>query len=355
MQLYTSLKVFHYQEKLDSLSRESGDIKAPIHIRIKPTNICNHNCSYCAYRDKNMQLGQDMVIKDKIPSNKMAEIVEDCIEMKVKAVTFSGGGEPFCYPYLAETAQSLVDGGISIASLTNGGLLKGEAAEVFAKHGTWVRVSMDGWDGASYAKFRSVPEDEFSKVMTNIENFQKLGENCFLGVSYIINRDNADHVFEMGQKLKDLGVNSVKFSACVVSNRGKENNEYHAPVFEKIKAQTQRAIEELADNSFEVFDSYHHLDEKFEKSYDWCPYQQILPIIGADQRVYSCQDKAYNLDCGVLGSIKEQRFKDFWNNGRDKFFDIMPGRDCNHHCVSNSKNMLIHEYLGADPDHLAFV
>ncbi|WP_031480991.1 radical SAM protein [Maridesulfovibrio frigidus] len=355
MKLYTSLKVFHYQEKIDSLTRDSEEIKAPIHIRIKPTNVCNHNCSYCAYRDETMQLGQDMVIKDKIPSNKMAEIVEDCIEMGVKAVTFSGGGEPFCYPHLAETAQSLVDGGISIASLTNGALLKGEAAKVFAKHGTWVRVSMDGWDGPSYAKFRSVPEDEFSKVMTNIENFQKLGGKCFLGVNYIINRDNADHVFEMAKKVKDLGVNSIKFSNCVVSNSGKENNAYHAPIFETIKAQAQRAMQELADDSFEVFDAYHYSGEDFKKNYDWCPYLQILPIIGADQRIYSCHDKAYNLGCGVLGSIKDQRFKDVWYDGRDKFFNIMPSRDCNHHCMSNAKNMLIHEYLGADPNHLVFV
>ncbi|CCO23458.1 radical SAM protein [Maridesulfovibrio hydrothermalis] len=355
MQLYTSLKVFHYQEKLDSLPRTSGEVKAPVHIRIKPTNICNHSCSYCAYRDDNLQLGQDMVIKDKIPADKMAEIVEDCIEMDVKAVTFSGGGEPFCYPYLAETARALADGGISIASLTNGGLLKGEVAKVFARQGTWIRVSMDGWDGPSYSKFRNVPEDEFAKVMLNIENFQKLDGDCFLGVSYIVNRDNAGHVFEMGRKLKDAGVNSVKFSACVVSNEGRENNAYHAPVFDKIKEQTLRAQEELADDGFEVFDSYHRLDEKFDKNYDWCPYQQILPIIGADQRVYSCQDKAYNLDCGVLGSIKDQRFKTFWFDGVEKFFKINPSCDCNHHCVSNGKNMLIHEYLGADPDHLAFV
>ena len=33
--------------------------------------------------------------KDGIPEPKMMEIIEDIIEMKVKAVTLSGGGEPF--------------------------------------------------------------------------------------------------------------------------------------------------------------------------------------------------------------------------------------------------------------------
>jgi len=126
-------------------------------------------------------------------------------------------------------------------------------------------------------------------------------------------------------------------------------------VFGRIKEQTQRAKEELQSEGFEVFDAYHELDEKFVKHYQWCPYQQILPIIGADQRVYTCQDKAYNLDCGTLGSIKDVRFKDFWFNNRDKFFKINPSKHCNHHCVSNGKNMLIHDYLNANPDHLPFV
>ncbi|MBI9109609.1 radical SAM protein [Maridesulfovibrio ferrireducens] len=355
MQLYTNLKIFHYQDKLDSLPREAEQSTAPIHIRIKPTNICNHNCSYCAYRASDMQLGKDMVIKDKIPAKKMAEIVEDIIEMGVKAVTFSGGGEPFCYPHLAETAQALADGNVSIAALTNGSLLTGETAEIFAHKGTWIRISMDGWDGPSYAKYRSVPEDEFNKVLKNIENFKSLKGKCFLGANFIINKDNADHVFEMGQRLKDLGVDSLKFSPCIVSNSGKENNDYHDPLFNKIKEQTQRVVADLSDADFEVFDSYHRSEVFFNKEYNWCPYQQMQPIIAADQRIYSCHDKAYNLDSGVLGSIKDQRFKEFWFNDREKFFSIDPSRDCNHHCVANSKNMLIHEYLEAAPDHLAFV
>lgn len=355
MQLYTNLKIFHYQDKLDSLPRETNRSEAPIHIRIKPTNSCNHSCTYCAYRNPSLQLGQDMSVADRIPLQKMKEIVADCIDMGVKAVTFSGGGEPLCYPQLAAISRQLAEGGISIATLTNGGLLKDEIAEVFSSMGTWIRISMDGWDGPSYTRFRSVPEDEFSKIMTNIENFKKLGGKCFLGVNYVINRDNSDHVYEMAERLKNTGVNSIKFSPCIVANSGHENNRYHAPIFGKIKEQTQRVMENLKEDTFDVFDAYHALDEKFDKQYTWCPNLQIQPVIGADQRVYTCHDKAYNLDSGVLGSIAEQSFKDFWFNNPEKFYKTNPVRDCNHHCVANRTNKLIHEYLNINPDHLPFV
>ena len=93
--LYTPFKIFHYQEKLDSLLREINTTLPPLHIRIKPTNVCNHNCWYCAYRASDLQLGQDMNVCDAIPEVKMLEIVDDIVGMGVQAVTFSGGGEPF--------------------------------------------------------------------------------------------------------------------------------------------------------------------------------------------------------------------------------------------------------------------
>lgn len=355
MQLYTQLKIFHYQQKLDSLPGTVAEILAPVHIRVKPTNACNHACRYCAYRAAGMQLGKDMCLSDMIPRAKMEELTDDFGAMGVKAVTFSGGGEPFCYPYLAEAALRLVDRGVAVSSLTNGGRLTGPAAEVFAAHGAWVRVSMDGYDAASYARYRGVSLDEFGRVLANMEGFKALGGGCFLGVSYIVDRENAAHVFDMVRRLKDVGVDSVKISPCVVANEGAKNNAYHQPIFEQVKEQAARARSELHGDGFEVFDSYHRLDEKFAKSYSWCPYLQVLPVIGADQNVYSCQDKAYNLDSGLLGSLAHQSFREFWFKEKGKFFKINPSRDCNHHCVANGKNRLVLEYLAADPRHLPFV
>jgi len=353
--LYTKMKIFHFKEKLDSLPRSIGTVLPPLHIRIKPTNVCNHRCAYCAYRTDNLQLGKDMQVKDSIPREKMLEIIDDIIAMGVKAVTFSGGGEPFCYPHLLEAVKRLAESPVSFASLTNGARLHGEVAEVFAHQATWVRVSMDGWDGKSYAAYRGVSEDEFSKVINNIKAFKKLGGGCYLGVSFIVDRRNAGHVYSFVGMMKEIGVNSVKISPCIVSNDGAENNAYHAPVFHRVKEETAKAISDFADENFEIFDSYHELDNKFTKNYDWCPYLQILPVIGADCRVYSCHDKAYNLEKGVLGSIKHQRFIDFWMDGKEKFFKINPARHCNHHCVANIRNHLILEYLDADAIHLSFV
>ena len=126
-------------------------------------------------------------------------------------------------------------------------------------------------------------------------------------------------------------------------------------IYETVKDQIAKAKEELANETFEVYDAYHEVDKRFSKVYSWCPNMQINPVIGADMNIYSCHDKAYNLETGVIGSCKSQRFKDFWFSEKSNFFKINPSLHCNHHCMANLKNGFILDYLNVDKGHLAFV
>lgn len=347
--------MFHFKEKLDSLTLSTDKITPPVHIRIKPTNTCNHNCLYCAYRSDNQQLGKDMIQRDYIPKEKMMEIVDDIAEIGVKAVTFSGGGDPFCYLYLLDTVKRLSRTKVKFACLTNGSKLNGELAEIFACHAAWLRISIDGWDDKSYSSYRRVPDGEFTKVINNIRNFKKLKGACFLGINIIVDKKNSAHIYDLIKILRGIGVNSVKVSPCIIDNDGIKNSMYHKPILKRVKVQTEKALREFSNESFEIFDSYYAQLETFNKAYTWCPYLQILPIIGADLNIYPCQDKAYNLNEGLIGSIKEKRFKDFWFRDKTKFFKINPAHNCNHHCVADAKNRLILDYLDADKEHLEFV
>lgn len=351
---YSKMKILHYQDKLYSLPGDEGRALPPIHVRVKPQNACNHNCSYCAYRLESLSVGKDMSVRDRMPREKLLELIDDFIEMGVKAVTFSGGGEPFLYPHLAEAAAKLAASPLSFAALTNGSRLEGEAAAIFAASATWVRVSIDGYDDASYTHYRRVEHGEFSRVMGNMAAFKRLGGPCHLGLSMIVDDFNAGHIFALARQVKDIGVDSLKISPCITRNVGAENDAYHRSFHELARAQIERVKAELEDARFEIFDAYHQLDARFEKNYSWCPNIQILPVVGADLNVYCCQDKAYNNE-GILGSIKDVRFKDFWYADKARFFRIDPSRQCSHHCVASAKNKLILEFLGSRGEHAGFV
>ena len=350
-ELYSNFKIFKFNKVLRALKKK--EIITPVHIRIKPINLCNHNCWYCAYRSSNLQLGNQMEEKDAIPFEKLNEIAEDIIDMDVKAVTFSGGGEPLLYKKLPLIIEKLAKKGVKIAALTNGSNLKGKMAEAFRRYGTWIRISLDGYDNESYAKARGVKHDSFFRLLNNINAFTSEDTKCMVGCAFIVDHNNCNHIFEICGKLKNVGVNSVKISGVVTGNTV-ENNSYHLKIKEIVKNQLNKC-NNLIDKKFLIIDHYHDLNDRFYKFYETCPFLFYRPVIGADSKVYTCQDKAYTLS-GTLGSLKNISFKKFWfsKETRNKIYKINPKMSCNHHCISHSKNMLIHEYLNLNEDHLYF-
>jgi radical SAM protein with 4Fe4S-binding SPASM domain len=351
--LYSNLKFLRYPGHLKAI--EDRKITAPVHVRIKPINHCNHSCWYCAYRADQLQLGDGMDLKDRLPETKMTELVDDLIEMGVEAVTFSGGGEPLLYKPLHGVIEKLSLAGIRVAALSNGTNLKGRVADAFADHATWIRISIDAWNDASYAKSRGIKEGAFSQVVSNMRDFTARKSNCVLGVSFIISKDNVNHIYDVCALMKDVGVDHVKLSAAVISNDVHENNLYHRSIMDKVTAQIECA-DNLSESGFSVINHYHETEERFDKAYDFCPYLQFLTVIGADGSVYTCQDKAYN-ETGLMGSIKDRSFKEFWysEENRKRLYEVKPSRDCRHHCITHDKNLAIMEYLSVDPDHGRFV
>lgn len=352
--VYSNLKFLRFRPQLDALAQ--GTVAPPVHVRIKPINRCNHKCWYCAYRADNLQLGEEMDLADRIPAGRMFEIVEDLIAMGVKAVTFSGGGEPLLYRELPEVVRRLADGGIKVATLTNGANLKGAMADAFARHGSWVRVSLDGWDEDSYAAARGVRPGEFGRLMDNLHTFADRGSACVLGISFIVGEANAPHLLSALARLKETGVHHVKVSGAVVSNDREANNAYHRKLQPLVSAQLAEAKATLEDDRFSVVDHYHELADRFEKDYRRCGFLQFLTVIGADSCVYTCQDKAYTAS-GRLGSLDGRRFRDFWfsDENRERMRALDPSAACRHHCVAHHKNIVLSDYLADFGDHGFFV
>lgn len=356
--VYSPGKIFHFPDKLADL--RAGRVTPPIHVRLKPTNRCNHRCGYCCYRSGKLFLSEKMDERDEIPPAKMAELIEDFAAMGVKAVTFTGGGEPLCCRHILQAFGGLFEAGIKVALLTNGSLLAGEAAELLAARAVWVRASMDAADRDAYARARGVKPAEFDTVCDNLRRFAATpGRRCVLGVNLIVTAENSPGVFSFLRMARDLGVDHVKVSCAVVATDPAENAAYMAPFYEDVKAQVARGASELAGPAFGVIDKFHLPDsdaEGFRRNYTWCPFAQCLTVVAADQNVYTCQDKAYT-SAGLLGSIRDRRFRDFWASPelRDRLAALDPSRHCRHHCVAHGKNLSLLEFFDADDDHLDFV
>lgn len=349
---YSNLKIFHQQDTLNKV--EKGERCNPIYIRIKPTNLCNHNCYYCHYKNSYLTL-DEYNPGDFIPHDKMMEIIEDMRKMNVKAVTFSGGGEPLAYPYIEEAMERVLEAGIDLSIITNGSMLTGKKAQILA-NAKWVRISFDSIVPENYAKIRGISEKAMGILLKNIEEFASIKkDNCELGINFVIGKDNYKEITEVAYTMKRLGVNHIKF-APQFSN---ETEEYHKDIKEEVILTLNKLSEELNSDKFKIIDLYtsdfdHY--EVFKREYSRCPMKEFICAIGANSKVYYCQDKAYLSD-GCICDLSSQSFMEGWNSEEvtRKFKEFDAKKMCGQHCVHDSRNVLINSYLDMDMNHVNFV
>lgn len=350
---YSDLKITWFPEKLKSLFK--SEVTAPIHIRIKPTNKCVHNCFYCVYNPKFSSIHTEVDRISEIPRYKMLEVLSDIKEMGVKAITFSGGGEPLAYPYIEEVLEKVREYEIDYAMITNAQLLSGRKAELL-RDAKWIRVSADYCNPEIFEEIRETPANKFFEVSENLRNFAKLkNPKCVFGINFVVHEKNKDKIYESAKFFKELGLDYVRFSPVWNPDFLK----YHEPFKERVIEQIKKAKEELEDNQFKVLDTFKK-DFEFsnlsERTYSKCYFMQINPVIAADQIVYFCHNKAYDKS-GILGSIKDKSFKEIWfsKEAADKFktFDCKEG--CKHQCSNDPKNILIGDILESMGEHINFI
>ena len=349
---YSNLKIFHHREILNRI--EKGERCNPLYIRIKPTNVCNHNCYYCHYKNAYLTL-DEYNPADYIPHDKMMEIIDDMGEMGVKAVTFSGGGEPLAYPFIEETMEKIVEKGIDLSIITNGSMLMGKKAEILAR-AKWVRISIDSIVPENYAKIRGISDNAMEILLNNIKEFARIkNDDCELGINFVIGKENYKEITEVANTMKELGVNHVKF-APLFSN---ETEEYHKDIKEEVITNLSRLSERLNSDKFKIIDLYtSDFDnyEVFKRTYSRCPIKEFVCVMGANSKVYYCHDKAYLSD-GCVCDLSLQSFSDGWNSEAvsRKFKEFDAKVLCRQHCVYDSRNMLINSYLDMDMNHVNFV
>lgn len=350
---YSSLKIFLHPKKLQSLQEDK--ITAPVYIRIKPMNACNHKCFYCNYLDKSYITHAKFKQSDFIPVKKMYEIIKDCKSMGVKAITFSGGGEPLIYPEIDKVIKKVIDSGIDVSVITNGQKLSGKTA-IALKNANWVRISMDSCNRKNYARIRQITPEWFDELVCNIRKFAKAkSKKCEFGINFVINKDNYKEVYKMIKFVKELGVNHIKLSALFCLNMDK----YHKDIKDNVNRQIRRAKKELISKNFKIVDKYNadFDDEIMSKSgMESCPICKIVPIIGGDCNLYFCHDKAFSVK-GVVGSLKNKSLKELWfsRSTAKKLKKLNPKKDCAHHCAYHNRVVLINSFLSLDKTHMNFI
>lgn len=158
-----------------------GTGKTVISTHISPTGNCNLNCSYCSVskREKHDQLEVDTILK----------YIKALIPRGLKAVIFTGGGEPTMHPQWDEIVKRLRLFNLKFGLITNGIDLWKRNLEIF----DWIRISVN------YPAYNKLMENTFHRPY-------QLKQNCTIGLSLIYDGLNkkftVSELLHMAQKYR---------------------------------------------------------------------------------------------------------------------------------------------------------
>ena len=345
MSIYSQAKPLYHIDRIEALRQ--GEAPPPVHVQMILSDLCNQDCSFCAYR-MSAGLSREMFVTPethnpnrRMPTDKAIEIVEDCFEMGVRAIQFTGGGEPTVHKdwqTIIHTAQKM---GMETALVTNGTRISSQSA---LQRLSWLRVSVDAGTAETYARVRRVRERTFEDVWENIST-ARMHTGGVLGVGFVITPDNFREMTLCAIRAREAGADNIRLGA-VFSKEGLSF--YDSVNINEVLDELDRA-KEVETDDFQVLDLFGRRFSDLEggsPEHKFCGYQYFTQYIGADLNVYRCCNTAYTPK-GLLGSLKDQRYRDFKPNWP------LDARTCQF-CQFQGQNEAINSVLQA-PEHPDFV
>jgi MoaA/NifB/PqqE/SkfB family radical SAM enzyme len=311
-------------------------------VQLILSDLCNHNCSFCAYRldgySSNANFADDQGNKNPvrmIPTEKALEIVRDCAALGVQGLQFTGGGEPTVHPDHLLVMREALDLGLACAMVSNGNLLRPGWESVYPRM-HWVRISVDAGSVGDYTSIREVKPAAWTKMWANMEALATAGTPN-LGASFIVTKENLNGIYTAARLAQDAGATYFRVGAFFSPALA---NYYSAENLREAEDQIQRATVDCRGGF--VFDQFtKRLDYMARRPSDpFCGYQYLNVYIGGDQKVYRCCEMSYN-DNGFLGDLKDQSFmKWFRSHETDAAYHCFDATKCPT-CPFHTKNELL--------------
>lgn len=190
-------KALVHADRLRAIAR--GELPPPVSVKLELTNVCNHDCHFCAYR----RIVQDPAIRDLLPTALALDLVDDLAAGGVEGVMLTGGGEPLVHPGIGDVIARAGERGLQVGLISNGARL-GRLADDVVRALRWIRFSINGGDAATYAAVHGTTEAAWHEVWRQVERAARLG-GVEVGVSIVVTARNHHGVVDLVRRARDHG------------------------------------------------------------------------------------------------------------------------------------------------------
>lgn len=336
--------------------------EAPKQVQLILSDLCNQDCSFCAYRMSGYTSNQLFIgtsersayghdnPKRWIPTDRALSLLDEFKEAGALSVQFTGGGEPTVHPDHERIFEKALSLGLRCSLVSNGVRWSYTLPKDILPRFDWVRISVDSGDPASYARIRNTPRGNWHRAWENIRmlsaNVRKTDSPTQIGLGFVVTPDSYREIPAFTALAKDAGVHNIRYTALFST----EDEKPFLPIYDEIRLLTNRARETHQDETFTVYDNFgSRFSDLAQKSpdYGFCSYQYYTTYIGGDMRVYRCCVLAYN-ERGLIpgGDLSRRSFAEFWKSQerKDDLAALNP-RGCPR-CQFNAKNRQLLYVIG---------
>ena len=353
--IYSNKKIHYHLNHL--LAIKNGKQPFPVRMQLLPTNKCNSNCTFCAYRLPKSLNTQRFNVKDSLPLPILIETLVDFKECGGRATEISGGGEPLLYEYRDEMFKTIIELGLNYALITNGTLLSKELSKLIAPNISWCRVSIDAANAKTYATVKRTPEKYFHKAIKGISYLKKYAKNkeFRLGAGFVVCNENYTEIYDFCKLMYNEGIDLVRLG--LVFHPDKEA--YFNPNVIKVSSELAMKAEQDFGSKLKI---YNMIKERLNniysdhQTYSYCAMKDLGIVVGANAEIYTCCILAYN-SLGLIGNLKMKTLKEIWNSKEKKamYKNFNPIEKCKYMCLYEFKNKYVYDLLFNSPIHKDFL
>ena len=197
---------------------------SPVLVEVDPSNACNHACNFClsSYIHFGKYKGTETFSRALMPKDVLMSLCKDFVDMDVRAVNWTGGGEPTLNKHLKEAIEYCGQNGIKMGMFTNGTLFdKWDMFDTLVDNMTWVRISVDAGTKETYNGVRVAKgNQDWDKMVSNltrlIEVNQSKGNKIDIGVGYVISPDTYHEIVDFANFFEDFDLSYCQYKPEII-------------------------------------------------------------------------------------------------------------------------------------------
>ena len=338
MGLYDKNPLLKHRPTLEAIEAGAGLDQPPLHVRLEPSEICNFRCDFCWWHSERLQPilpDFDFTGHRRLELKRFLDLIDELAAMGVKAISFTGAGDPLVYPGMEKVLARLITNGLAFAVTSNLAMPLSDELLSLLMRASWIRWSMNAGTPEVYRKVHNPrgrnSEASFGRVQENVRRLNQLRSNTDspppLNASFIVSRINSVDVRPAARLARSLGVDVLAFRPDTPWEKKDVPNKYQEPV----RLEILKAMREFSSNGYQVLmsEERHEDIRKLGDPELVCYYSNHSTYIAANGDVYPCCYTRYDARY-VIGNVTEQRFEEFWTsearreNFRRLFFDQCP-------------------------------